>query len=236
MDPMMMIQQLMAQQNQGQVGIDPRIAAIKKMTRAPNGPPGFTPDFTPGEPIPSQQRNLEQFRLDSGGNDPATDGEVEDVYGEGIQPMGNIPGGGMRPTYGAPEQDQSLQTTEEDLQDVYDQMDQDAGSGFGMQGKQGAPDSYDTQPQPEGRKPYKLPGTGVKTTEEELEDVHNQMDRDAAGPDNALAQAQSDLVNAIEDAEDEDERGTMIDEFVEKWGEDNLPPEAQYFTGRVPRR
>jgi len=62
------------------------------------------------------------------------------------------------------------------------------------------------------------------TTEQELEDVHSQMDQDAGAP--MLSQAQNELVTALEDVNNDSERQELIDEFIQKYGEENLPDDV----------
>jgi hypothetical protein len=103
-----------------------------------------------------------------------------------------------------------------------------------MQKMQPQPAPAPTGPMPTAEPPPQSVNQIPQTTEEELEDVHSQMDQDTGAP--MLAQAQSDLEaalsNAEHDADDESElesiKEKLIDEFIQKYGEENLPENIEY--------
>jgi len=95
-----------------------------------------------------------------------------------------------------------------------------------MQKMQPQPAPAPTGPMPIAGPPPQSVNQVPQTTEQELEDVHSQMDQDAGAP--MLSQAQNELTAALEDASDGSERQELIDKFISKYGEENLPEDVEY--------
>jgi hypothetical protein len=101
----------------------------------PYGPKGFTPDYRPGQELPHGQRQAEYFRRYVG-DTPTTDSEVEMVY--------NAPSftNSDQYTIGSTPSKEPPATTEEELEDIHQQMDRDV-TGKGMPNYEAPPDAIE---------------------------------------------------------------------------------------------